>query len=107
MTRRRFVSSDEAVQATGQHRAPCSDCPWRRDSLEGWLGSLSTEEWIAAAHGEARIECHVLLGAQCAGAAVYRANVCKQTRDTTDLRLPADRVAVFARPDEFREHHGD
>lgn len=42
---------------------------------------------------------------QCAGLAIYRANVCKKPRDRSILTLPADREAVFAAPSEFRHHH--
>ncbi len=35
---KKFISSEDAVQAKCQHTTPCSDCPWRRDSLNGWLG---------------------------------------------------------------------
>lgn len=90
---------------TKQHSKPCSDCPWARKALEGWLGGTSIDEWLAEAHGEARIDCHVLLGPQCAGAAIYRANVLKRPRNPDILRLPADTALVFAGPHEFRAHH--
>lgn len=51
------------------------------------------------------VECHLLTGAQCAGLAVYRANVVKNPRDRDILRLPANRETVFATPTEFLEHH--
>jgi hypothetical protein len=73
--------------------------------MEGWLGSMSVEAWLAAAHGEARIDCHTLKGPQCAGAAIYRANVGKLPRDRDLLRLPSDRVTVFATRPEFVEYH--
>ena len=73
--KRRLISSDEATPAGKQPIRPCSDCPWARASLPGWLGGLSTREWLELAHGEVRIECHVHPDAECAGAAVYRANV--------------------------------
>ena len=107
MTRRRLVTADEARPATTQHTTPCGDCPWRVDALPGWLGSNTPEEWLQAAHGEARVECHTLLGAQCAGAATYRANVCKIPRDADQLRLPADRTGVFPTPMAFRAYHTD
>jgi hypothetical protein len=103
--RRQLVTFDEATFAKGQHRKPCSDCPWARDSLQGWLADLTPEQWIAAAHGETRMECHTLLGAQCAGAAIYRANVCKSVRDEATLVLPPDRRRVFAWSTEFLAHH--
>ena len=105
--RRQLVTSDEAVPVTHQHRQPCSDCPWARVALRGWLGDATADTWLRDAHGEARIECHTLLGAQCAGAAIYRANVCKRPRDPETLLLPADKATVFATPAEFTAHHAE
>ena len=103
---RKLISSDEAVGAKVQHRDPCSDCPLRRDSLNGWLGDTgSPEDWRAALHSDSRMDCHVLRGAQCAGAAIYRRNVCKSPRDKSILVLPSDRKTVFAGPHEFVKHH--
>lgn len=104
MARRQLITSDQAIPTTGQHKQACSDCPWSRASLPGWLGGNSAQEWIGFAHTETYIPCHVLDGAECAGAAVYRANVSKLPRPGL-LRLPADRKAVFATPVEFLEHH--
>lgn len=105
MKRRTLISSAESRPARAQHTSPCGDCPWRRNSLRGWLGSLTSHEWLRAAHGEARIDCHTLRGPQCAGAATYRSNVCKRPKDAGLLLLPPDRGNVFATPAEFAEHH--
>ena len=105
--KRKLISSREAIPATKQHCKPCSDCPWARDALPGWLGSMSPEEWVAAAHGEAIAECHAHTGVQCAGMAIYRANVAKLPRSREALKLPADRELVFASAKEFKEHHDD
>jgi hypothetical protein len=56
-------------------------------------------------HGETKIVCHVYSDVQCAGAAIYRANVCKVPRDRTILELPADGRLVFASAREFLAHH--
>lgn len=103
--KRQFISIDEAVSAKGQHTQACSDCPWARTAIPGWLGSNTAEEWLKQAHGEAQIDCHVLIGAQCAGAAIYRANTAKICRSANILRLPRDREKVFANPMEFMQHH--
>ena len=103
--KRQLISSEEAEVAVAQHRRPCSDCPWARTALNGWLGSSTPEEWLRYAHGEGTSECHTLLGAQCAGFAIYRANVCKVPIDRNALVLPPDRERVFATPMEFLEHH--
>ena len=105
--RRVLVTSDEAHPTEGQPSVGCSDCPWRRDAVAGWLGPLTANRWLEAAHGEERIMCHVLKGPQCAGAAIYRANVCKRPRDQSFLRLPADRTRVFAARNEFQGYHDD
>ena len=103
--RRRLVSSNEATPAKAQHVRPCDDCPWRRDSIAGWLGPGSPGAWLQAAHGDGRINCHALTGVQCAGAAIYRTNVCKRPRNPELLLLAANKRDVFATPDEFRSHH--
>lgn len=105
MKRKQLLTTADAVPAKGQHTAPCSDCPWARTALKGWLGGESADNWVAEAHADAPIPCHVLDGAQCAGAAIYRANVCKRPRDPGALLLPADRKRVFASPVEFKRHH--
>lgn len=103
--KRQCVTSAEAIPAKGQNTEACADCPWARASLNGWLGPHTADGWLSLAHGEARIECHTLKGAQCAGASIYRANNGKLPRDSSLLRLPADREKVFSSPQEFKDHH--
>jgi hypothetical protein len=91
--------------ASCQHTEPCSDCPWARTALRGWLGGQSVKEWIHIAHSDGIVECHTQLGAQCAGIAIYRKNVAKTPRDPSALRLPGNLLRVFGAPDEFRHHH--
>lgn len=103
--RKQLITYDEAVPAKGQHTQPCSDCPFARTALPGWLAGETPEDWIRMAHGESKFECHTLIGAQCAGSAIYRSNVVKRCHDSSILRLPADREKVFATPIEFLKHH--
>ena len=105
----KLITANEAKVTPKQHTSPCSDCPWRRDSVPGWLGSMTSDEWLALAHGEGQADCHTTVrpdgGAHaCAGLAIYRANVCKAPRDPNVMRLPADRVKVFSF-NEFKKHH--
>ncbi len=100
-----IVTSEQAQPAKGQHTKPCRDCPWRRVAVEGWLGPMTGPEWIAFVQSDAQIDCHTLLGAQCAGAAIFRANIGKLPRDRVALRLPRDRERVFASPTEFLDYH--
>ena len=103
--KRQLMTYKDAVLAKGQHKKPCSDCPFARTALPGWLGDKTIEEWIAMVHGETWIDCHTLLGAQCAGAAIYRTNNCKNPRDKALLLLPRNPKVVFANPQEFMKHH--
>lgn len=100
-----ITSIEEAKPTTKQHKKPCHDCPWRRKAVKGWLGGVTVNDWLLDAHGEAKIDCHTKLGPQCAGAAIYRANVLKSPRDKTLLVLPEDKENVFASSKEFDDHH--
>lgn len=105
----KLITANEAKVTKKQHKSPCSDCPFRRDSIRGWLGGKDVDEWVELAHGEGEAECHTTKQAdggtwQCAGLAIYRANVCKSVRDPEVIRLPADTKIVFSFG-EFRKHH--
>jgi hypothetical protein len=103
--RKQLVTFDQAKPAKRQHKKPCQDCPFARASIRGWLGPYTAEEWLRIVHGEGKVECHTKIGPQCAGAAIYRGNVCKDPRDKTLLTLPRDTRLVFKGPQEFIEHH--
>lgn len=105
MIKRQLVTGDEATVAQCQHIKPCSDCPFTREALRGWLGSMTLDEWLRSAHGEAQIGCHVYAGAQCAGAAIYRANCAKSCHTPGILKLPKDRKLCFSNQMEFKAHH--
>lgn len=106
---KQMITGDQAQVTKQQHTSPCSDCPFRRDSIPGWLGRMSVDEWVELAHGEGQADCHTKKqvngdGWACAGLAIYRANVAKAPRDPEIMRLPADREKVFSFG-EFRKHH--
>lgn len=128
MARRKLLTTQEAVVTAKQHTTPCSDCPFLRTALPGWLGGHTANEFIRGAHSEVIMDCHtrkqperLVVGTdedplelayeddhhwQCAGVATYRANVCKQTLSPEILKGKADRKTVFAFAQEFAEHHG-
>lgn len=105
MRRGQLLTHHDAKPRKRQHSYPCSDCPWARKALAGWLGGMSAVQWLAAAHGECRAECHTVINQQRAGMAIYRANVLKVPRDRSILQLPENRIVVFAGPMEFAFHH--
>lgn len=104
MSRKKLLTYHDAKPRKTQHKLPCSDCPFSRNSLPGWLGNESPEWWMQLAHGEGTSECHTS-DKMCAGLAIYRANVCKSVRDKNALALPPNRKKVFATPMEFLSHH--
>lgn len=104
MKRRVLVSSREAVVGKVQHKAPCTDCPMARRALPGWLGGATPEEYARLAHSDHVVNCHMIKRTQCAGMAIYRANVFKRTLPL-NIQLPKDHEAVFSNPMEFLAHH--
>jgi len=103
--KRQLITFDEATPVDRPLTGPCTDCPWARTALNGWLGSKSPETWLRHAMGEVKVDCHAHKGPQCAGLAIFRANICKLPRDPSIQRLPADPKRVFASPGEFLAHH--
>ena len=107
---KQLINGEEATPTPKQPTAACSDCPWARAALPGWLGTQSAEEWVKVAHSEGSADCHALVAEDgsayaCAGLAIYRANVCKSVRDPKALKLAADQDKVFASPQQFKDHH--
>lgn len=98
-------------------KRPCDDCPFTRAKAAGCRDQVDPLRLIGQARGPFVIPCHsdaayggpgcldgVLDGtvSQCAGAAIFRANTgwAKKMPDAM-ASLPADREAVFARPQEL------
>jgi hypothetical protein len=103
--RNRMTTYREAKLRKVQHTTPCIDCPFSRRAIPGWLAGKTPEEYCFIAHSDDVVECHTTsTGMQCAGLAIYRANVCKRALPPS-IRLPADKENVFASPMEFLSHH--
>lgn len=100
-----MITGEQAKKARWQHNTPCHDCPWRRNAIAGWTGDKSPDEWLQMAHGETKVMCHCIGNQQCAGLAMYRANVCKIPRDSSILTLGENIATVFKSKEEFKEHH--
>lgn len=99
---------------------PCNDCPFRRKSVQGWLGASSPEEFMAQTMGDFPMPCHNTImyidgweqrwanneeGKLCAGSLIFFSNTLKVSRDRDRPRLATDRVNVFTNTQEFIEHH--
>lgn len=100
----------EANEVSKQIIKPCEDCPFRRTAVKGWLADQSPADYCQMAHSDDLIQCHTKKfpdgnHVQCAGAAIYRANVAKYCHPP-NLKLPGDKEVVFGSPVEFVEYHG-
>ncbi len=104
-TKKKLLSTEDGKVAKNQHKTPCSDCPFRRDAVRGWLGGESSENYYMLARYKPIMTCHVRLTQQCAGAAIFRANTCTSVRGEGVLELPRNTKVVFANPIEFLAHH--
>lgn len=103
-------------------KKPCSDCPFRRIALPGWLGEDTPESFIATTMRDEPMPCHQSVdyerpdwkedlnenpesGRYCAGALIFFANLCKLSRDPRRPKLDPDHETVFATPQEFVDYH--
>lgn len=105
-------------------KRPCPDCPFRTDSLEGWLGENRAEEIIdSITRLQQTFACHETTGIkgdvpkggeqQCAGAMIMLEKI---ERPTQMMRI-AERLGMYDRhaldmdapvfdgPEEFIHHH--
>jgi len=100
---KKLIARGEAEATTKQLTKACSDCPLRRDAMNGWLGGATPEEYASLCHSDEVVECHVHSGSRCAGLAIYRRNVCKS--QPKNHELPKDHDSIFSSRIEFIDHH--
>lgn len=98
---------------------PCKECPFRRDnSLTGDSpGGSPPEVYVGQSQGPFWLPCHMEKEydgkqtdpqkvSQCAGAAIYRANLgLAEKMPAQLLRLPEDKESVFSSHVEFMSHY--
>lgn len=99
--------------------SPCRECPFRRKSLPGYLGSDTPEHFLVVSMAAAvPMPCHLQVDYdkpgweaeasrvnQCSGHAIFLSNICKEPRTRAVQTLPPDRELVLATPQEFIGHH--
>lgn len=108
-----------------KHTKACTQCPYRKDSWPGWLGSGTPESFAHGAvadHLDEEFPCHVAINYEepdwktkqypdaplCAGALAMCANNCKRPHDPERAALVREvgqDPEVFAWPHEFIAHH--
>lgn len=85
-------------------KAPCQDCPFRKDSLRGWLGGDRTAEILAADS----FVCHKKTDMQCAGHMLINGDENAFVRIARRLRIALNLSGaekVFANKAACIEHH--
>lgn len=98
---------------------PCSDCPFRRKAMPGWLGASSPEGFIDCMERDEPLPCHQTIdydnnphwlvewmhqktGNMCAGALIFMANKVQQH---PFQRMSKDHENVFSNTIEFVRYH--
>lgn len=74
------------------------------NSIQGWLGGHSPEEFVNIARSDWPYPCHTIKNQQCAGMAIFRRNTCKSPLPPAII-LEKDKETVFAWPADFVAHH--
>lgn len=102
------------------HTTPCAECPWRKASLQGYLGGWEPYDYadtvslntIPACHCKDKGALHPET-AFCAGAASVMANACIMPHEADPsqegavemVKAVGRRDDTFAHPKEFYEYH--
>jgi hypothetical protein len=98
---------------------PCSDCPFRRKAMPGWLGASSPEGFIDCMERDEPLPCHQTIdydnnphwlvewmhqktGNMCAGALIFMANKIQQH---PFQKMAKDHENVFSNTIEFVRYH--
>jgi hypothetical protein len=87
-------------------KKPCRDCPFRKDSLRGWLGKDRITEILAAES----FVCHKNTDMQCAGHMLINGLDNAFVRVADQLRISLDLTGdeqVFESKAACIEHHSD
>lgn len=94
------------MQALPNCKRPCKDCPFRKDSLKGWLGASRMEDIL----NSGSFVCHKRTYLQCAGHmlinGVNNEFVRLAQRLEIDLEL-SGRELIFDTREECIAHHND
>lgn len=87
-------------------KEPCKECPFRKNSLNGWLGNLTAKETHDAVLNEADFACHMTRKraipqmSRCKGSQIFLLNHCKSPKFNIKLRDALDQTRK-------EKHNGD
>lgn len=112
------IIKDSIPEGSKSMKKPCKDCPFSRTVKPGALGGSPAATFVGQGHGPFYLPCHktcdfddpnwkdnVTGPKQCAGAAMYRANIERaELMPNSLLKLPKSDL-VFGSPEELFAHH--
>ncbi len=87
-------------------KLPCANCPFRKDTLKGWLGKQRMTEILAAES----FVCHKKTHLQCAGHMLIKGNenIFVRTAEQMGIELTlSGREQVFDTQEQCIEHHSN
>jgi hypothetical protein len=113
-----MIDKDKIPEKSKTLKKQCKDCPYSKTVVPGGLGGAKPEVYIGQGHGPFYLPCHktcdfndpnwkdnVTNPKQCAGAAIYRANIERaDIMPKSLLKLPKNN-SVFESPEELYSHH--
>jgi len=85
-------------------KTPCRDCPFKKDSLKGWLG----KERISDILNSDSFVCHKNTKLQCAGHMIINSNNNIFVRMSGNIGIPLElknKKAIFPTKDKCIKHH--
>lgn len=85
-------------------KKPCANCPFRKDTLKGWLGRDRMKDILSADS----FVCHKKTDMQCAGHMLVKGEENAFVRLARQLRIPLDMKGldqVFKNENACIEHH--
>ena len=99
-----------------KHTKPCNQCPWRKDSPQGWLGGYSPELYADAVDNNEVPACHLQdkgpddnKTAMCAGALATMYMQCKSAYNTPGgdeaRKVVGLNIDCFSNVYEFYKYH--
>lgn len=105
-----------------RRKSPCSQCPFRRNSVRGYLGADDPEHFLSLTMRDATMPCHMDIDYSdkdwlttqepdaplCVGALQFQNNFMKLARDpevARGQRAVGESANVFSNPEEFLVHH--
>ena len=96
----------------------CAGCPWKKDSAQGWLGSMPPVEFVGCIQAEIPLPCHLEVDYDdpdwenqevnhCVGALIATRKLCKLPRDPVHAEAVSNvpMVDILHPMTEFTQHH--